>query len=100
LFIVYSCPVGAVLVGALLSHIEAMPTQSSKKHRPYSNSEKARLSEMYDKIPRLSAQEYAFALPDQFSPEHVKGLDDMMSRMEAISLQSKKQATLTTVWGI
>jgi hypothetical protein len=26
LFIVYSCPVGAVLVGALIAHIDAMPT--------------------------------------------------------------------------
>jgi hypothetical protein len=91
-----------VLVGALLAHIEAMPTQSSKKrkHDPYSNSEKAWLLEIYDKNSRLSAQEYAFALPDQFSPEHVMGLDEMMSRMEAVSLQSKKQATLTIVWGI
>jgi hypothetical protein len=45
-------------------------------------------------------REYAFALPDQFSREHVKGLDDMMSRMEAISLHSKKQATLTSAWGM
>jgi hypothetical protein len=45
-------------------------------------------------------REYAFALPDKFSPEHVKGLDDMMSWMEAISLQSKKQATLTSAWGL
>jgi hypothetical protein len=48
-----------VLVGALLAHIEAMPTQSSKKrtHEPYSNSEKDWLLEIYDKNPRLSAQE-------------------------------------------
>jgi hypothetical protein len=56
---VYSCPVGAVLVGALLAHTEAIPTQSSKKrkHEPYGTSEKAWLLEIYDKNPRLSAQE-------------------------------------------
>jgi hypothetical protein len=58
---VYSCPVGAVLVGALLAHIEAMPTQSSKNSKrtnePYSNSEKDWLLEIYDTNPKLSAQE-------------------------------------------
>jgi hypothetical protein len=59
LFIVYSCPVRAVLVGALLAHIDAMPTQPSKKrkHESYSNSEKAWLLEIYDENSRLSTQE-------------------------------------------
>jgi hypothetical protein len=43
LFMVYSCPIGAVLVGALLVHIDSMPTQPYKKlkHEPYIHSEKA-----------------------------------------------------------
>jgi hypothetical protein len=42
-----------------MSHIDAMPTQPSKKrkHGSYSNSEKAWLVEIYDENSRLSAQE-------------------------------------------
>jgi hypothetical protein len=67
LFIVYSCPVAAVLVGALIAHIDAMPTQPSKKrkHEPYSNSEKAWLLILYDESPKLSAQELGERLAER-----------------------------------
>ena len=45
-------------------------------------------------------REYALAVPDKFSPAHLMGLDDMMSKLVTMSLQSKKQATLASAWGV
>ena len=43
-------------------------------------------------------REYAVALPAQFTPATVRGLDERLSAMTAMSLQSKKQATLQGLW--
>jgi hypothetical protein len=49
-----------MLVGALLEHVYAMPTQSSRKrkHEPHSNPKKAWLLDTYVKSSRLNAQEF------------------------------------------
>jgi hypothetical protein len=59
------------------------------------------------KAPRLSVteamshvralREYAVAKPEKFSTADVKALDDMMSKIVAMSLLGKKQSTLSCV---
>jgi hypothetical protein len=66
LFIVYSCPVGAVLVGTLLAHIYAMPKQTSKKrkHEPYSNPKRPGCWKYMIKKHILSAHEFGERLAE------------------------------------